>query len=224
MIKSRMLDDRRDQQRPLRHQTLHRLLPQAVPIGIAHQFYMEADLCSARKGIDMPLELAANEFGSGPPVAILHGLFGSGRNWRSVAQHLAARHRVLTFDLRNHGASPWADGMSYGEMVEDLRASFRARGIDHAALVGHSMGGKVAMLMALLHPAEVDRLVVVDIAPAANPPNLLSYIRAMRAVDLRGVTRRAEVDTPLVATVPDPAERAFLLQNLVIGENPPVGA
>src|SRR5260370_15962779 len=172
-----------------------------------------------RKGRGMPLELAADEFGSGPPVAILHGLFGSGRNWRSVAQHLAARHRVLTFDLRNRGASPWSDGMSYGEMVEDLRTSFRARGLEHASLLGHSMGGKVARLMALLHPAGVGRLVVVDIAPAANPPNLLVYVRAMRAVDLRGVTRRAEVDPRLAGAVPDPAERAFLLQNLVIGEN-----
>src|ERR1700747_3119427 len=78
------------------------------------------------RGIGMPLELAAIECGAGPPLAILHGLFGSGRNWRSVAQHLAARHRVLTFDLRNHGASPWADGMSYGEMVEDLGGSLGA--------------------------------------------------------------------------------------------------
>ena len=167
----------------------------------------------------MAVELAAAEYGAGPPVAILHGLFGSGRNWRSVAQHLAARHRVLTFDVRNHGASPWADGMSYDEMVEDLRASFRARGLDRAALLGHSMGGKVAMLMALLHPDEVDRLVIVDIAPAANPPNLLAYIRAMRAVDLRRVTRRAEADAALAGAVPDPAERAFLLQNLVIEKN-----
>ena len=167
----------------------------------------------------MPLELSANEFGSGPPVAVLHGLFGSGRNWRSVAQHLAAGHRVLTFDLRNHGASPWADEMSYGDMVEDLRASFRARGIERATLLGHSMGGKVAMLMALLHPDEVDRLVIVDIVPAANPQNLLAYIRAMRAADLHGVNRRAEVDVALAAAVPDPAERAFLLQNLVIDEN-----
>jgi pimeloyl-ACP methyl ester carboxylesterase len=167
----------------------------------------------------MPLELAANEFGSGPPVAILHGLFGSGRNWRSVAQHLAARHRVLTFDLRNHGASPWADGMSYGEMVEDLRSTLRARGIERTALLGHSMGGKVAMLMALLHPGEVDRLVIVDIAPAANPPSLLAYIRAMRALDLHGVRRRGEADLQLAEAVPDPAERAFLLQNLTIGED-----
>src|SRR5260370_26907816 len=92
-----------------------------------------------RKGRGMPLELAADEFGSGPPVAILHGLFGSGRNWRSVAQHLAARHRVLTFDLRNHGASPWAEGVSYGDMVQDLRASFPARGLDPAAPLGHRM-------------------------------------------------------------------------------------
>jgi pimeloyl-ACP methyl ester carboxylesterase len=167
----------------------------------------------------MPIELSADEFGKGPPVAILHGLFGSGRNWRSVAQHLAARHRVVTFDLRNHGGSPWADGMSYGEMVEDLRASLRARGIERTALLGHSMGGKVAMLTALLHPGEVDRLVVVDIAPSTNQPTLLAYIRAMRAADLRGVRRRAEADLQLAEAVPDPAERAFLLQNLVIGEN-----
>lgn len=167
----------------------------------------------------MPIELAADEFGSGPPIAILHGLFGSGRNWRSVAQHLAAHYRVLTFDLRNHGASPWADGMSYGEMAEDLRASLRARGIERATLLGHSMGGKVAMLTGLLHPGEVDRLVVVDIAPAANPPTLLAYVRAMQAMDLHGVRRRSEADLQLAEAVSDPAERAFLLQNLVVGEN-----
>src|SRR5712671_6482026 len=171
---------------------------------------LQARLQPIERTMTMAVELAAAEYGTGPPVAILHGLFGSGRNWRSIAQHLAARHRVLTFDLRNHGASPWADGMSYGEMVEDLRASFRTRGIDHAAVLGHSMGGKVAMLIALLHPGEIDRLVIVDIAPAANPPNLLAYIRAMRAVDLRGVKRRAEVDVMLAGSVPDPAERAFL--------------
>jgi len=164
------------------------------------------------------LQLAASEYGIGPPVAILHGLFGSGRNWRSIAQQLAARHRVLAFDLRNHGASPWAEGMSYGEMVEDLRASLRARGIAHTALLGHSMGGKVAMLTALLYPAEIDRLVVVDIAPAPNPPALLAYVRAMRAADLHGVKRRGNVDARLAQTVHDPAERAFLLQNLVIDE------
>jgi esterase len=166
----------------------------------------------------MAIELAATEHGTGPPVAILHGLFGSGRNWRSIAQQLAARHRVVAFDLRNHGASPWADVMSYCEMVDDLRASLQARGIGRTALVGHSMGGKVAMVAALLHLAEVTRLVVVDIAPAPNPPTLLAYVRAMRAVDLRGVTRRNQVDAQLIGVIPDAAERAFLLQNLLVAE------
>jgi esterase len=161
------------------------------------------------------LQLAVTEYGAGPPVAILHGLFGSARNWRSIAQRLAARFRVVAFDLRNHGASPWAEGMSYREMVEDLRVSLAIRGIARAALVGHSMGGKVAMLAALLYPGEVDRLVVVDIAPAPNPPSLFAYVRAMRAVDLTGVTRRGAVDAQLAAAVSDPAERAFLLQNLI---------
>ena len=154
----------------------------------------------------------------GPPVAILHGLFGSGRNWRSIVQQLLARHRVLAFDLRNHGASPWADGMSYGEMVEDLRTSLGARGIDRIALLGHSMGGKVAMLAALLHPGDVDHLIVVDIAPAPNPPTLLAHVLAMRAVDLNGITRRSEVDARLTEAIPDGAERAFLLQNLIIDD------
>jgi esterase len=118
--------------------------------------------------------------------------------------------------LRNHGTSPWVEEMSYREMVEDLRASLRARGIGRAALLGHSMGGKVAMLTALLHPGEVDRLVVVDIAPAANPPALLAYVRAMRAVDLRRVGRRSEADAQLASAIPAAAERAFLLQNLII--------
>jgi esterase len=162
------------------------------------------------------LQLAASEYGAGPPVAILHGLFGSARNWRTIAQQLVANWRVVAFDLRNHGASPWAEGMSYREMVEDLRASLAQRGIERAALVGHSMGGKVAMVAALHYPAAVDRLVVVDIAPTPNPPSLLAYVQAMRGVDLRGVTRRNEIDAQLAAVVPDAAERAFLLQNLIV--------
>jgi esterase len=164
------------------------------------------------------LQLAVSESGAGPAVAILHGLFGAARNWRSIAQRLAAHYRVLAFDLRNHGASPWADGMSFPEMVEDLRASLAAHAVRRAALIGHSMGGKVAMLAALLYPAEVDRLVVVDIAPAPNPPSLLAYVRAMRALDLGSIARRGEAETRLAAAIPDAAERAFLLQNLVIGD------
>jgi pimeloyl-ACP methyl ester carboxylesterase len=163
----------------------------------------------------MNVRLEAAEYGGGPPLAILHGLFGAGRNWAGVAQHLAAHHRVIPLDLRNHGASPWADTMDYAEMAEDVRARLRASGHRRFALLGHSMGGKVAMMLALADGEAVARLVVVDIAPAAYAPHHLGYVRAMRALDLGGITRRSEADARLAPAVGDAAERGFLLQNLV---------
>jgi esterase len=164
----------------------------------------------------MPLSLAAAEYGAGPPLAILHGLFGSGRNWTSIAQRLAAHHRVLAFDLRNHGASPWADDMDYREMAEDARASLKSRGYERFALLGHSMGGKVAMIAALQYPEMVERLVVADIAPVRYVMRHLGEAQAMRRLDLAGIARRSQADAALAAAVPDAAERGFLLQNLIL--------
>jgi esterase len=166
------------------------------------------------------LILAAVEYGAGaaPPLAILHGLFGSSRNWTTIAQRLAARRRIIAIDLRNHGASPWADAMDYGEMAEDVRATLHALGIHRFMLLGHSMGGKAAMVAALRHGAEIDRLVVVDIAPVAYEPRHLGHVRAMRALDLAAIRRRSEADAALAPAVPDTAERAFLLHNLVFEE------
>lgn len=169
----------------------------------------------------MSLALAAAEYGAGPPVAILHGLFGSGRNWASIAQRLAARHRVITIDLRNHGASPWADTMGYAEMAADVLDTLAARGIDRTALIGHSMGGKTAMVAALSAPDAVKRLVVVDIAPVAYPLHHQNLVRAMRGLDLGPMRRRGEADAALAGAIPDAAERGFLLQNLVFGEGAP---
>lgn len=166
----------------------------------------------------MTVNLAATEYGEGKPVAILHGLFGSARNWASIAQRLAARHRVVAFDLRNHGASPWADAMDYPAMAEDVRAAMAGRGHQRFALIGHSMGGKVAMTLALTVPASVERLVVVDIAPTAAPAPFLGHIRAMRALDLATVMRRRDADDLLAAAIPDTATRAFLLQSLTVGD------
>jgi esterase len=163
----------------------------------------------------MTLSLAVVEYGDGPPLAILHGLFGSGRNWASIAQRLAAYHRVVTLDLRNHGASPWADTMDYAAMAEDVRATLQSRGYSRYALLGHSMGGKVAMVAALQHASEVERLIVVDIAPVRYPPRHLAEVRAMRALDLADIKRRSEADARLAPSIPDPAERAFLAQNLM---------
>src|SRR5579885_3337452 len=163
----------------------------------------------------MAVRLAEVEYGAGPPLAILHGLFGSGRNWAGIAQHLAANHRVIALDLRNHGASAWADSMDYPAMAQDVHETLVALGYPRFALLGHSMGGKAAMILALAHSEAVERLVVIDIAPVAYPPRHLPYVKAMRAMDLTGVKRRAELDAPLAAVVADPAERAFLLQNIV---------
>jgi pimeloyl-ACP methyl ester carboxylesterase len=162
-----------------------------------------------------PLLLKAAEYGSGPPLAILHGLFGSGRNWTTIAKRLAERRRVIAFDLRNHGSSAWAETMTYEEMAEDVRVSLAARGCRRFALLGHSMGGKVAMVLALRDRASVERLVVADIAPVAYSPRYLGVVRAMRGLDLAGIKRRAEADAALASAVPDTAERGFLLQNLV---------
>src|SRR5215469_2772641 len=170
----------------------------------------------------MAVELAASEYGEGKPVAILHGLFGSGRNWTSLAQRLAERFRVIVFDLRNHGASPWANAMDYRAMAGDVRAAMQTREHQRYALLGHSMGGKTAMVAALVDPAAVERLVVVDIAPIVQPAaSFAGYIRAMRALDLGAIGRRRDADTALATAIPDPAARALLLQNLVLGDGPP---
>src|SRR3954465_6945330 len=167
----------------------------------------------------MTVRLAATEYGTehtgAPPLAILHGLFGSGRNWASIAQRLAADRPVIAFDLRNHGASAWAGGMQYGEMAEDVLAMLNERGYRRAALLGHSMGGKTAMVAALRDPDMVERLVVVDIAPVTYRPHHLALVRAMRALDLTGIKRRAEADQLLAPAIPDTGERGFVLQNLM---------
>jgi pimeloyl-ACP methyl ester carboxylesterase len=174
----------------------------------------------------MTVRLTATEYGAtgeadAPPLAILHGLFGSGRNWASIAQRFAAHRPVIAFDLRNHGASAWAGGMNYGEMAEDVLAMLDERGYRRSALLGHSMGGKVAMMAALRDPDMVERLVVVDIAPVAYPPHHLALVRAMRALDLGAIARRSEADQVLAPAIPDAAERGFLLQNLVFEDGQP---
>src|SRR3712207_2878600 len=113
----------------------------------------------------MALELAFDSVGDGPPLLLLHGLYGSRRNWRSIARALSDSHRVVSVDLRNHGNSPWAGSMSYPEMADDVLDLIRRERLERPAVMGHSMGGKTAMALALLHPAEVAQLIVADIAP-----------------------------------------------------------
>ncbi|HEX4262655.1 MAG TPA: alpha/beta fold hydrolase [Acetobacteraceae bacterium] len=164
--------------------------------------------------------LAAREAGSGTPLVLLHGLFGASDNFGRVQRRLAGRFRTIALDLRNHGASPHAPGMDYATLAADVIETLDARAALPAVLVGHSMGGKAAMMAALTAPEAVARLVVVDVAPVRNPPGFRAIAAAMQALPLTpGLTRR-EAGAVLSQAVPDDRVRAFLLQNLRPGDAP----
>ncbi len=164
--------------------------------------------------------LNAVEGGQGPPVALLHGLFGAARNLGVVQRALAPRFRVLALDMRNHGASPHAAAMDYRAMAADVLETLDQRAALPAALVGHSMGGKAAMMAALSQPDAVSRLVVADIAPVAYEHHNTKIAAALAAIPLSPGLTRAAADAALADAVPDPGLRAFLLQNLVPGAHP----
>ena len=150
--------------------------------------------------------------GEGPPLALPPGLFGQARNFGALQRRLAAGGRyVLALDLANHGASPHAPAIDYRSMAADVAESLDARGVGRADVMGHSMGGKVAMMLALTHPERVGRLLVSDIAPTAYPARWDGLVAAMRAIPPG--TARAEADARLAAAEPDPGVRAFILTN-----------
>lgn len=149
----------------------------------------------------------------GPRLVFCHGLFGQGRNWTQIGAALAEEYRVLLVDLPNHGRSLWTDEL---DLVEDADRVAEVLDGDPVTLVGHSMGGKVAMLTALRHPELVRRLCVVDVSPVTyhHTGEFLEFIEAMQTMDLASVRRRSDADTRLAAVVRNPSVRSFLLQNL----------
>jgi len=163
----------------------------------------------------MSVDLAFEEAGRGPPLLILHGLFGSGMNWRRIARDLGAKRRVLAVDLRNHGGSPWAGTMSYEEMAGDVAALIERLGLERPAVLGHSMGGKVAMTLALTEPARVERLIVADVAPVRYGDHFSSYTEVMRSVAAMQATGREEIKRTMLASIPDDRTVGFLMTNLV---------
>ena len=160
------------------------------------------------------MSLHRTELGeSGPRVVFCHGLFGQGKNWTQVAKALSAEHRVVLLDMPNHGRSPWTERFDFLELADLVAAEL---GDEPVALVGHSMGGKIAMCVALRHPELVDRLAVVDIAPVEyeSGREFVGYIETMRQLDLGSLERRDQAEAALAEAVPNPTVRGFLLQNL----------
>ena len=164
--------------------------------------------------------LHANDVGEGAPTVILHGLFGTASNFASIQKRLANGRRVVALDLRNHGRSGHDPAMDYAIMAADVFETMAALGIEQAALVGHSMGGKVVMTAALHRPASVTRLLIADIAPVPYPPRNHRIAEAMMALPLTPGLTRAAADAALAGPVPDMAVRQFLLSNLRFGAAP----
>lgn len=166
------------------------------------------------------VELSFDEFGTpgNPPIVILHGFFASSRNWRQIARKLGEKYHVFVPDIRNHGSSPHTVLMDYPHIAADVADFMDRQGLQSAALIGHSMGGKAAMWFALHYPGRVDNLIIVDIAPVSYRHSFDDLIAAMMGLPLEDLSNRKQAEDWLSEAIPDQGFRQFLLQNLVLSE------
>jgi len=162
--------------------------------------------------------LVFEEYGrlESPDLVILHGFFASSRNWRQIAKRLSANYHVYVVDMRNHGASPHKTVMDYPAMASDIQQFLHDRQITSANILGHSMGGKVAMYLALTAPEYIKQLIVADIAPVSYQHSFDGLIRALKRLPLAEIKNRKQADEFLAAAIPEASFRQFLLQNLVL--------
>lgn len=160
------------------------------------------------------MKLFHKEFGSGKPLIILHGLFGFSDNWQSHAKHLSSYYRVILFDLRNHGRSPWSDTHNYEVMAADVAESLKGLGVNHGNFIGHSMGGKILMHLALNDSSYIDKMIVVDMGIKSYPMHHQDVINAIQSVNLENITARSQVNEFLKPMLSDEGLRQFLLKNL----------
>ncbi|KPP99282.1 alpha/beta fold hydrolase [Marinobacter sp. HL-58] len=163
----------------------------------------------------MSVELNYRITGDGSPLILLHGLFGSLENLGGISRRLQDQWQIHALDQRNHGSSPHTDTMDYPSMADDVLAYMDARGLDRAAILGHSMGGKTAMQLALQAPERVDRIIVADIAPVTYHPRHDAVLEGLTAIDTGAIRSRQDADRLLAEYVEEPGVRQFLLKNLV---------
>jgi pimeloyl-ACP methyl ester carboxylesterase len=161
--------------------------------------------------------LTFGERTSRPPLLIVHGLFGSGRNWSVLARRLSDTRQVTAVDMRNHANSFWSDTHGYPDMADDLAQVIETLGAP-ADVIGHSMGGKASMTLALNYPDMVNRLLVADIAPVTYSHTQSQFIDAMRSVDLSSIEKRSDASEQLARVVDDKALQAFFTQSLDVKE------
>jgi len=166
------------------------------------------------------IPLVYEEYGlaTNPAVIILHGFFASSRNWRSIARNLADDYHVYLLDMRNHGESPHIQEMDYPSMAADIELFLDSQHLSKANIVGHSMGGKVAMWLALTQPERINKLIVVDIAPVSYRHSFDNLIRALQQLPLEQLKNRKQADSLLSSAIPESSFRQFLLQNLALKE------
>lgn len=166
------------------------------------------------------MQLHFKQLGQGEPLVMLHGLFGASDNWLGVASKLAEKSHLFLLDLRNHGLSQHSDEMSYPIMAADIAEFLDAQKLEHANILGHSLGGKVAMQLALDFPSRVEKLVVVDITPRAYSPEHEKIFKALLGLDLKKFQTRTQIEDALAAEIPDLGLRRFLLKNLKSASSP----
>jgi pimeloyl-ACP methyl ester carboxylesterase len=157
--------------------------------------------------------------GEGFPLVVIHGFLGSSDNWRAMNKRLGGNFKVHGIDLRNHGASPHSDTMNYPVMADDLGEFLETQQIRSTQILGHSMGGKVAMQLALTHSDPIARLIAVDIAPRAYAPKHRTMLAALRDLKLAVYRSFGEFDKALEPQISEPAVRQFLIKNLARSEN-----
>ena len=160
------------------------------------------------------MKLHFKKFGSGPPLIILHGVFGSSDNWKTLANHLMSTFEVYLVDQRNHGLSPHSDDFNYQVMTDDLKELLHDEKIEKCILLGHSMGGKTAMNFAVQYPEKIIKLIIVDIAPKGYPPHHENILKGVHSLTLHEINTRKEADDLLSVTINNAGIRQFILKNL----------
>jgi esterase len=165
------------------------------------------------------MQLHYLSYGTGYPLIILHGLFGSLDNWHTLSKNFSEHYQVFSLDQRNHGRSPHSDEFNYSVMAQDLADFLEQQNLSEVYLLGHSMGGKVAMEFAFNSPAKVSKLIVADIAPKDYPPSHKTLLETLLSIDLTQFTNRKDIDKNLTSKIPDFGVRQFILKNIYLNDD-----